>query len=153
MAIKIGYLDSRGHPYIRIRVWGLSEQFAQEFEAMIDTGFSGYLSLPLVKAFPLGLTLAGTTSYELADGSKSPKLLAYGCVDHEGEVTAGLIALEANANCGPLLGVEFLRQCKKMLVVGKNNVWLMDDDEIGSIPPTPDEDASGGAQAPPTPQG
>lgn len=138
MAIKTGYLDSRGHPHIKIRVWGLAEQFAQEFEAMIDTGFSGFLSLPLVRAFPLGLTLAGTTTYELADGSKSPKLLAYGQVTHEGETTAGLIALEANANCGPLLGMEFLRQSKKMLVVGRDGVALMDEDEVPESEPPAD---------------
>lgn len=126
MALQTGYLD-KGHPHIKIRVWGLSEQFAQEFEAMIDTGFSGYLSIPLVRAFPLALTLFGTTQYELADGSMSPKLLAHGCIDNQGEITSGLIALESNANCGPLVGMEFLRQSKKLLVLGKSGVLLMDE--------------------------
>lgn len=84
MAVKIGFLDKAGHPHIKIRVWGLSADFGREFEAMIDTGFSGYLSIPLVQAFPLALTLFGTTQYELADGSMSPKLLAHGSIDHEG---------------------------------------------------------------------
>jgi predicted aspartyl protease len=127
MAVKTGYLDNAGHPHIKIKVWGLSDQFGQEFEAMIDTGFSGYLSLPLVRAFPLALTLFGTTQYELADGSMSPKLLAHGSIDHEGEITSGLIALESNANCGPLVGMEFLRQSKKMLLLGKGGVVLLDE--------------------------
>lgn len=127
MAVKTGYLDNAGHPHIKIRVWGLSDKFGQEFEAMIDTGFSGYLSLPLVRAFPLALTLFGTTQYELADGSMSPKLLAHGSIDHEGEITSGLIALESNANCGPLVGMEFLRQSKKMLLLGKGGVVLLDE--------------------------
>lgn len=134
MALKTGFLDKAGHPHIKIRVWGLAEQFAQEFEAMIDTGFSGYLSIPLVRAFPLALTLFGTTQYELADGSMSPKLLAHGSIDYEGEVTSGLIALEANANCGPLIGMEFLRQSKKMLVLGRNGVVLMDELPESAIP-------------------
>lgn len=136
MAIKTGYLDNAGHPHIKIRVWGLSAEFAQDFEAMIDTGFSGYLSLPLVRAFPLALTLFGTTQYELADGSMSPKLLAHGSIDHEGEITSGLIALEANANCGPLVGMEFLRQSKKMLVLGRGGVLLMDDVPSSSEEPS-----------------
>ena len=134
MALKTGYLDEAGHPHIKIRVWGLSVEFAQEFEAMIDTGFSGYLSLPLVKAFPLALTLFGTTQYELADGSMSPKLLAHGSIDHEGEITSGLIALESNANCGPLVGMEFLRQSKKMLLLGKGGVVLLDEPPEGITP-------------------
>jgi len=142
MALKIGYSDKLGHPHIKIKVWGLSDQFAQEFEAMIDTGFSGYLSLPLVRAFPLGLTLAGTTTYELADGSKSWKLLAHGFIDHEGDITHGLIALEANANCGPLLGMEFLRQSKKMLLVGQAGVFLLDE-----TPGVPPPSANGGNTA------
>jgi predicted aspartyl protease len=127
MATKTGYLDKAGHPHIKIRVWGLSEAFGQEFEAMIDTGFSGFLMLPLVQALPLALTLFGTTQYELADGSMSPKLLAHGSIDHGGEVTTGLIALEANANCGPLVGMEFLRQSKKMLLLSRDGVALLDE--------------------------
>ena len=134
MAAKTGYLDNAGHPHIKIRVWGLSDKFGQEFEAMIDTGFSGYLSLPLVRAFPLALTLFGTTQYELADGSMSPKLLAHGSIDHEGEITSGLIALESNANCGPLVGMEFLRQSKKMLLLGKGGVVLLDEPPEGITP-------------------
>lgn len=134
MAPKTGYLDKAGHPHIKIRVWGLSVDFAQEFEAMIDTGFSGFLMLPLVQALPLALTLFGTTQYELADGSMSPKLLAHGSIDHEGEVTSGLIALEANANCGPLVGMEFLRQSKKLLLLGRNVVMLFDEPPV-EVPP------------------
>jgi predicted aspartyl protease len=151
MAVKTGYLDNAGHPHIKIRVWGLSDQFGQEFEAMIDTGFSGYLSLPLVRAFPLALTLFGTTQYELADGSMSPKLLAHGNIDHEGEITSGLIALESNANCGPLLGMEFLRQSKKMLLLGKGGVMLLDEppEEITPAKNSPENSPDESPEKPP----
>lgn len=135
MALKTGYLDKLGHPFIKIKVWGLSETFGQEFEAMIDTGFSGYLMLPLVQALPLALTLFGTTTYTLADGSSSPKLLAHGSIDHEGEVTSGLIVLEANATSGPLLGMEFLRQSSKMLLLGSKGVLLVDESDIPAAKP------------------
>ena len=139
MAYKTGYLDDHGHPHIKIRVWGLSEQFGQEFQAMIDTGFTGFLMLPLVQALPLGLTLFGTTTYTLADGSQSPKLLAHGSIDHEGEVTSGLIVLEANASSGPLVGMEFLRSSKKLLVLGRNAVMLLDEMPIQEPASTPDD--------------
>jgi predicted aspartyl protease len=140
MAHKIGYLDKAGHPHIKVRVWGLSSDFGQEFEAMIDTGFSGYLMLPLVQALPLALTLFGTTTYTLADGSQSPKLLAHGHVDHEGDVTEGLIVLEANASSGPLLGMEFLRRSSKLLVLGRSTVMLVDEAPVeAEVAAPPDE--------------
>lgn len=98
MGLKTGYLDKNGHPNVRIKIWGMAEQFAQEFEAMIDTGFTGFLSMPLTAAFPLAITLFGTTSYTLADGSISPKLLGYGTVELEGEKAAGSIVLEPNSS-------------------------------------------------------
>ena len=126
MTVKIGYLDSSGHPHVKVRIWGLAEQFAQEFEAMIDTGFTGFLSMPITAAFPLALTLFGTASYSLADGSVSPKLLGFGTVALEDETAAGTIVLEPMSS-GLLLGMEFLRKLDKALVVGKNGVVLMDD--------------------------
>jgi predicted aspartyl protease len=139
MGVKIGYLDKLGHPNVKIKIWGMAEQFAQEFEAMIDTGFTGFLSMPLTAAFPLALTLFGTTSYTLADGSISPKLLGYGTIELEGEKTAGPIVLEANSS-GLLLGMEFLRGLNKALVVSpKNGVVLADDpDPDQAVPATPD---------------
>jgi predicted aspartyl protease len=134
MAPKIGYLD-KGHPHLKVKVFGLSSTFAQEFEAMLDTGFSGYLMLPLVSALPLALTLFGTTTYTLADGSSSPKLLAHGSIDHDGEITTGLIVLEANASSGPLLGMEFLRSSKKMLLLNKDGVFLLDEVNMPILTP------------------
>lgn len=142
MAHQTGYLDSAGHPYLKIRVWGLAEQFAAEFDAMIDTGFSGYLSIPLVQAFPLALTLFGTTQYQLADGTMSPKLLAHGSIECQGEITSGLIALEANASCGPLLGMEFLRQSKKMLILWGSGVLLVDEAPVSANAAQPSSDAT-----------
>ena len=127
MAIKIGYLDSAGHPYIKVKVFGFSVDFQQEFEAMIDTGFTGFLMLPITSAFPLALTLLGTTSYTLADGTTSPKLLAFGTVTVEDESVTGTIVLESNSNSGPLLGMDFLRKLDKALLVGKRGVALLDE--------------------------
>lgn len=136
MGVKIGYLDKLGHPNVKVKIWGLSEQFAQEFEAMIDTGFTGFLSMPLTAAFPLALTLFGTTTYTLADGSTSPKLLAYGTVELQGEQAQGSIVLEANSN-GLLLGMEFLKGLNKALVLSpKNGVVLTDDPDPDPVTPT-----------------
>ena len=135
MGTKIGYLDKNGHPNVKIKIWGMAAQFAQEFDAMIDTGFTGFLSMPLTAAFPLALTLFGTTSYTLADGSISPKLLGYGTVELQGEQAQGSIVLEPNS-AGLLLGMEFLRGLNKALVLSpKNGVVLTDDPDPDPVAP------------------
>jgi predicted aspartyl protease len=125
MTFKTGYLDASGHPHVKVRIWGIAEQFAQEFEAMIDTGFTGFLSMPITAAFPLGITLFGTTSYMLADGSISPKLLGWGTVAMGDERALGTIVLESKSN-GLLLGMEFLKKLNKALLVGSRGVVLVD---------------------------
>ena len=133
--LKIGYLAANGHPHVKIKVWGFAKDFAQEFEAMIDTGFTGFLSIPLTAAFPLALTLFGTASYELADGSVSPKLLAWGHVELEDEDATGIILLESKSK-GLLVGMEFLTKLNKALFVGKDTVWLVDQSTIDAASPT-----------------
>ena len=80
-----GYLDKSGHPILKISVHGVHPDLKQDFEAMIDTGFTGFLMMPIMAAFPLGLTLMGTSNYTLADNSTSAKLLAIGTVTVDGE--------------------------------------------------------------------
>src|SRR4051812_21340427 len=106
--ILIGSLDEFGHPVVQITVHGIHPDMKQEFEAMIDTGFTGFLLMPMLSAFPLGLTLLGTSDYTLADNSTSARLLASGTVTVEGEEVTGVIVLETN-ECGLLLGIDFLR--------------------------------------------
>lgn len=126
-ANKTVSLNSAGHPIIKIKVWGLSDQFSAEFEALLDTGFTGFLSLPLTAALPLGLTLMSTATYTLADGTSTTSLLALGTVDYEGQQIFGPISLELNANCKDVLvGMEFIKQGKLMLLLHSEGALLID---------------------------
>src|ERR1039458_1600308 len=80
MSIQIGYLDSNGHPRLTVRVSGTHPTAHAVIEAMVDTGFTGFLMLPIAQALPLGLALYGTGNYTLADGSSVTNFLAQGPV-------------------------------------------------------------------------
>jgi clan AA aspartic protease len=157
-------LNNAGHPFIKVKVFGIAEQLAQEFDALIDTGFTGFLMLPLTAALPLGLTLISTTAYTLADGSSSLTLVALGTVELEGQKVFGPISLESNVNCKDvLLGMEFIRQANQLLILSSQGAVLVDMSDFPkptapviptepapAIPATPPADAAT-PETPPSP--
>ncbi|SRR6266581_306386 len=68
-----GYIDERNQLWVRVTVAGQTGQ--KEIQALVDTGFTGELQLPLIVAVPLGLRLSGVGTFELADGSTSQEML------------------------------------------------------------------------------
>jgi predicted aspartyl protease len=131
--VLIGSLSESGHPTIKITVFGIHPDLKQEFEAMIDTGFTGFLLMPIMSAFPLGLTLLGTGNYTLADNSTNAKLLALGNIVIEDEDPVhGVIVLEPN-QCGLLLGMEFLRRAGRTLAVSTKGVVLIDEATVAEF--------------------
>ena len=126
MATLSGFLSNAG-PSIKVHLSGTTTN-ETEFDALIDTGFSGFLSMPLVSAFPLGLTLYGTVNIVLADGSTSSRLTAYGRARIESEFSSGVIILETGSQ-EVLAGMEFLSAFDKRLVISprKSTVLLEDD--------------------------
>lgn len=80
MSIQVGYIDNDGHPKLRIQVEGTNPGVSTNIEAMIDTGFTGFLMLPISLALPLGLVLMGTGDYSLAGGTLITNFLAKGKV-------------------------------------------------------------------------
>ena len=129
MPAWIGSFNNSGSPILKIRLYGISEKVNQEFDAIIDTGFSGFISMPAVQAFPLGFILTGTTTTILADGSPSPKLTALGTAIVDGEKQAGTILLNLGTS-DVLLGIEFIRSFKKTLFLYGKIVVLFDDADV-----------------------
>ena len=74
----IGYFDEFLHPRVRLIVKGLRKSL--RIDPIIDTGFDGYLCLPVKTAVQLGLELYGESRVELADGSKKNELSFLGSV-------------------------------------------------------------------------
>jgi predicted aspartyl protease len=93
---------------VPIEVFGFSEDHRQKIEAIVDTGFSGYLTMPFVTAFPMGLILKGTQVHLLANGATSNHFVCLGTVIFEGKKVAVPIDVQES---GPILmGVQLLKK-------------------------------------------
>ena len=95
-------------------------------EALVDTGFTGFLMLPVSKALPLGLVLDGAAVYTLADGSNLNCFGARGCFGRTCPRLGGSVSGEEKAQGAIVLGgdntvvgMDFLRRLNKLLVTGK----------------------------------
>ncbi len=64
-----GVVNAAYEPVVTLVVQGPSGQ-SIEIEAVVDTGFTGFLTVTSVLATELGLTLEGTSRATLADGSE-----------------------------------------------------------------------------------
>jgi clan AA aspartic protease len=107
-----------------------------EYDAVLDTGFTGFVSIPLSEAIRLGLVLYGTTSVSFANGETSFPLTASGKVSVQAEEKIGVAILEWDST-EVLLGMAFLRQFGKVLLVTKNTVVLEDEPAAKVPPPQP----------------
>lgn len=123
-----GLFAKNGSPAIKIRIAGPVGD-GLEFEAVIDTGFTGFLSIPIVKAFPLGLSLFGTTAITFADGSSQTRLTGAARITVGSDSNIGTAILEWSSN-DVLIGMAFLRLFKKALFVSKDFVVLVDEDYL-----------------------
>ena len=86
------------------------------YTAILDTGFNGYLCVPLVVAVDLGMTRESTVDLTLADGKTAEFYTAECMVSIRDKETEGIAYF--NEDCVDiLLGTEFLRKCRLKLVV------------------------------------
>ena len=136
MLVLAGHYDTRGNPCIPLTLEGAfgrsTERLGLHPEALIDTGFSGFISMPMEDAFLLALPLSCCTSSTLADGSTHDKLAAsvharLAGKATWGEATWGEAILEPNSS-EYLVGLEFLRTFHLALVLTEREVLLFNDD-------------------------
>jgi clan AA aspartic protease len=99
-----GVVTDRREAVIRLRVRGPAGQ-DQEIEAIIDTGFDGWLSLPSSIIAQLALTWRQRGRALLADGSESVFDIYEAIVDWDGELRR--IPVD-EAETVPLVGMSLL---------------------------------------------
>jgi predicted aspartyl protease len=130
--VASGFFNASKSPCVDIRVSGVARQCKDpagtEFEAVVDTGFAGFISMPMAQALPLGLVLCGQIDVVLADGSGRDRYIAVGNATCSGKARSGEIVLEPNSE-ELLVGMKFLRAFGLALVVTKSDVLLFEDNE------------------------
>src|SRR6202044_2719967 len=103
----IGFTGPDGSPVIRVSIEGV-RSVRHDFDAVLDTGFTGFVSMPIVDAFTIGLVLHNVERVVYADGSSQERLIALGTVRLGGASREGYIHLEPSSG-EILLGMELLR--------------------------------------------
>ena len=101
-------------PVIEIEVKGVTG-ISKKINALVDSGFNGYLQIPFMEAFPLGLVLAGIQANTLADGSTSSHLVCKGQVCVDGRCIDTTIDIQ-QANI-VLLGTKMLKELGKVFTL------------------------------------
>lgn len=113
-------------PIIEIEIKGVSGT-SKKIRALVDSGFNGYLQIPFVEAFPLGLVLAGIQANTLADGSNSNHLVCIGNVCVDGKcIHTTIDVVPANI---VLLGTKLLKELGKTFILdcAKGHVEIRDN--------------------------
>ena len=130
MPVRTGSIRS-GHPYIDILV-SSDGKASQKHTALVDTGFSGFISIPAVAANHLGLEAHATTCYTLANGKVSdpvPLAFGYACVEGD-SLVQGLFSISEHTST--VVGMNFLMRCGKVLVISATGVIVMNWDEFNA---------------------
>ena len=128
MPVRIGSLVN-GHPYIEILVSPDGKKSAKQ-TALVDTGFSGFISIPAASANLMGLEAHATTLYTLANGKTSePVPLAHGYACLEGDFfVQGLFSISEHTST--VVGMDFLLRCGRVVIVGPVGILTMSVDEL-----------------------
>jgi len=89
------YFDAKdGNPKVTLDISGTRRNFKKTISALLDTGHSGSLSLPILDLIEIGAKLSGITEAEFANGRTGTVLLFSIKVTIEGkdiDVEAGMI--------------------------------------------------------------
>jgi predicted aspartyl protease len=128
VSVKTGPVVN-GHPYIEILL-SPDGKTRTKFTALIDTGFSGFASVPVMTASLPGLKAHATACYTLADGKVSdPVPLAYGyaCIGGD-KFVQGLISISEHSST--VVGVDFLTRCGKALMLTPKGVIIITETEL-----------------------
>jgi predicted aspartyl protease len=128
MAATRGWLDAQGCPLTRIAVFPEGRPApAKEFDALIDTGFTGFAQLPARLAASIGLTGIGEMEIIYPDDTTEPVPVAWASMRLGSETREGFVFTPDRGEI--LVGVHFLRLFGKTLIHSVNDGVVVLTDE------------------------
>ena len=107
-----GFMTTDREALVSVQVHGPNRH--ETLNAVIDTGFNGFLTLSSALIATLGCTIAGITKAELADGQMMTVEMFYVHADWDGQ-TQEVVAFATEG--GPLLGMALLEAHRLTLEV------------------------------------
>jgi len=114
------FFDTKNHPKVKLAVSGAKQ--SSLLEAILDTGFDGYLSLPISIAVTLGIELTAIVPVEYADGRRSQELVFSVKVNLSGKEETVPATLTAGAEA--LAGTALLADCELKLNFPRQKISL-----------------------------
>jgi clan AA aspartic protease len=113
-----GCVNDSGEPVVRIAVYGKFGA-SVDVDAIIDTGFSEYLTLPFSIIQGLNLDQLDTVRIRLADGSHASCDIYRGRV---GWLDAAITVDIQSAETDPLVGLKLLQGCNLSVDFTENGI-------------------------------
>ncbi|NLI16288.1 MAG: hypothetical protein GX409_08400 [candidate division Zixibacteria bacterium] len=99
------------------------------FDAGMDTGFTGFPSVPLLAAIKAGLPIGGVVPLTLADGKSQSFLYCLGMVEVESKHAIGVTVISPSEDI--LIGMDFLKLLNLKLIVDPiNKIAILTDEDI-----------------------
>src|SRR5580658_1586626 len=147
MTSGAGHFNAGGHPSLKFHLCGVVHPApGLEFEGVLDTGFTGFIQLPIQHAFSLKLPLEGTAQYTLADGSSATCLTALASTTFCAKSVVGVVTLAQGAQ-HILVGMGFLRQFKMGILMLSNNIAFIDEEDLAEMARQQEERANAAKEA------
>jgi clan AA aspartic protease len=132
MAALRGSLDDHYSPVVTIAVSAPSGP-SEFVDALIDTGFTGFIQLPERRARELGLTPRAVSETQYADGRIDTVPLAWAKVALGPDVREGFVHLQ-RGNDEAIIGVDLLRVFRKIFVFAIVDGLVLLVDTLAELP-------------------
>ncbi len=101
-------------------------------DAVIDTGFTGFVQVPVLLAQGVGLTPRTVTETQYPDGRIDTIPLAWGRISLGSEAREGFVHMQRGSD-EVIIGVEFLRLFRKILVLSATDGTLLLIDSLADV--------------------
>ena len=131
-----GHFDSNGNACLQFALRRQSNQQWVRFEGIIDTGFDGFLQLPLVFCLLQNLVVPPLTTGVtcLANGTLQQVFYKQLWATINGDAVQGACQLSPSNGSPILIGMDLLRRSQRALVISSTfGVWLPREQDLAAL--------------------